>query len=167
MTAGDEQFELVPEELVLEAPRRPALMTVVPVALLPFILIGCCPCSATFVASGAPALGDALGGVPPGVVMTAYYGTTLLLVAVLVVLIHTGELRWRDARVHGEGVRVGFVRYRWRDLAGFSCREESVRLVVRWRPWTRWLGPVLWCEGKTLGEVVQRLEEHGVPRVDG
>jgi hypothetical protein len=157
------------DALLLKAPRRPLWTGCLPLMLLPPIILGCCPCTGAFIFErrATDRMGEALGGVPGEVITMMALGTLTLFIIGFFVTIYMAELRWRDARVHDEGVQVGFVRYRWRDLRGFSCRAESVRLVVRLQPWTRWFGPVLWCEGETLADVVERLEQRGVRRVDG
>lgn len=58
-------------------------------------------------------------------------------------------------------------RLAWPAIAGFRLTEGGVRLVVRGRPWTRLVGPLVPCEGERQHEVVVLLEGVGVRRFEG
>lgn len=58
-------------------------------------------------------------------------------------------------------------RLTWSAIAGFRLVEGGVRLVVRRRPWTRFLGPLVPCDGERQHEVVVLLEGVGVRRFEG
>ncbi|MCO5172129.1 MAG: hypothetical protein M9894_38000 [Planctomycetes bacterium] len=58
-------------------------------------------------------------------------------------------------------------RLAWPSIAGFRLVEGGVRLVVRGRPWTRLVGPLIPCEGERQHEMVVLLEGVGVRRFEG
>ncbi len=89
----------------------------------------------------------------------------------LTVLFHR-YLQHRSVHVDARGVLLG-VTPRWRgkrlpfaDLRGFSETAHGVMLHVRGRPWTRWLGPLLRCDGLLRHELIERLEAEGVYRAE-
>jgi hypothetical protein len=90
----------------------------------------------------------------------------------LLVLCSLAQVGGRSALLDGDGVLFDHTpawlgaRLAWKDIAGFRLVEEGVRLVVPRRPWTRWLGPTIPCEGQAQHEVVVRLEQKGVARFD-
>lgn len=62
--------------------------------------------------------------------------------------------RWRGARLV------------WESILGFRLVTGGIRLVVRGRPWTRFIGPTIPCDGALQHQVVVMLEAHGVTRFD-
>lgn len=62
--------------------------------------------------------------------------------------------RWRGARLV------------WESILGFRLVTGGIRLVVRGRPWTRFIGPTIACDGALQHQVVVLLEARGVARFD-
>lgn len=166
MEAGEPSSD---QPLLLPAPRRPAwLGCLVFAAILPLMpaMVG-----ATLLLDAPRALAW-LGGIPTAFLASAGIGTCLLFAAVFVVLAIAQEKRWRDVTVDADGFSFdaenpGGARFRWDQLDGFRCKADGVVLVVRGQRWTSLLGPVVWCEGAPMLEVVERLEAHGIRRTDG
>lgn len=163
--------------LLLPAPRRPAwfgcvvLLAILP--LLPAMFMAMVLLQMTALQGRAPLarFGDGFG-IPGAFLVSAGLGTCALFTAVFVVLAVAQEKRWRDVRIDDDGVSFdaenpGGARFRWDQLDGFRCRADGVVLIVRGQRWTRLLGPVVWCEGEPLRQVVERLEARGLRRIDG
>lgn len=112
-------------------------------------------------------------GLPTDLAILMGVGTWGLFLGVMTVLLHAHQTRWRAATIEASRVILGQTDpprgaiVRFDQLAGFRCRGAGVVLVLRRKPWTRWLGPLIACEGKVMHEVVERLEAHGVRRIDG
>lgn len=98
-------------------------------------------------------------------------GSAVPVVMGLALLFHR-HLQHRSVHVDARGVALG-VTPRWRgkrlrfaDLRGFSETTHGVMLVVRAQPWTRWLGPLIRCDGLRRHELIERLEAEGVYRTE-
>lgn len=110
---------------------------------------------------------------PPEFGVLMGVGTWGLFLGVMAVLLHAHQTRWRAATIEPARVILGQtnpprgVIVRYDQLAGFRCTAAGVVLVLRRKPWTRWLGPLVACDGKLMHDVIERLEAHGVRRIDG
>lgn len=100
-------------------------------------------------------------------------GTWGLLLGVLGLLLHAHQTRFRAATIEPTRIIVGLIDpprgviIRFDQIVGFRSTGQGVVLVLRGKPWTRWLGPVVACQGELMHRVVERLEAHGVRRIDG
>ena len=63
--------------------------------------------------------------------------------------------KWRGQRV------------RYSEVVGFRIVGQGLQLALKGKPWTRWLGPIVHCDDRTLHEVVVHLEGLKIYRVDG
>lgn len=112
-------------------------------------------------------------GLPRELGLVMGVGSWALMLAVIGLLLHAHQTRWRAATVERDRVIIGTLDpprgllLRFDRLAGFRCAAAGVVLVVRGKPWTRWLGPLIACDGKVMHHVVERLEAQGVRRIDG
>ncbi|MCO5168785.1 MAG: hypothetical protein M9894_20795 [Planctomycetes bacterium] len=112
-------------------------------------------------------------GAPPALGHVMGLGTWALLLLGLGLLVHAHQTRWRGATLFEDRVVLGTVApvrgviLRYDRLRGFRCRAGGVALMVRGRPWTRWLGPMIPCDEALMHDVVERLEARGVRRLDG
>lgn len=121
------------------------------------------------------ALGKSLisqGGIERWMVVSVAVGLAAAPWAALLTLVLLEDALQRGALLDAHGVLFDHssmwrgARVTWDSMLGFRITEAGVRLVVRGRPWTRFVGPTIPCEGKLLHEIVETLERRGVRRFD-
>lgn len=108
----------------------------------------------------------------PWMVVSLAAGLTLAPWAALLTLTALENATHRGALLDAHGVLFDHsptwrgARLAWDAVLGFRISGQGVRLVVRGRPWTRFVGPTIPCEGQLMHEVVETLERRGVQRFD-
>lgn len=81
--------------------------------------------------------------------------------AALLVLIGLENATHHSALIDAHGVLFDRsptwrgARLAWDAMLGFRIVEGGVRLVVRGRPWTRFVGPTIPCDGEVMHRVVE------------
>lgn len=112
-------------------------------------------------------------GLPERLGIVMGVGTWALLLGITVLLLHAHQTRWRAATIDERGVIIGMIDpprgliVPFASIAAFRCNAAGVVLVLRGKPWTRWLGPLVACDGSLMHQVIVRLEARGVRRLDG
>lgn len=104
-------------------------------------------------------------------VAAAVAGATLVPLAAALILLVRAHALGRVAVVDADGVRLDpndrwpGTRLPWDRIEGFRLVDRGVLLVVRGRPWTRLVGPVLPCRDAAVEPVVAALERGGLSGV--
>ncbi len=159
------------EALVVPAPARPRRLDCLVMLLAVPLLNGMHVIAMLMVFAAEQVL--VAVGLPRSFGILMGVGTWVLSLGALGLLLHAHQTRYRAATVERDRAVVGLIDpprgvilpFDW--LVGFRCTGAGVVLVVRGKPWTRWLGPLIACEGRLMHQVIERLEAHGVRRIDG
>lgn len=110
---------------------------------------------------------------PASLAVVMGVGTWALLLGAGLLLLHAHQTRWRAATLDERAVIIGMIDpprgivVPYEKISAFRCNAAGVVLVLRGKPWTRWLGPLVACDGSLMHRVIVRLEAHGVRRLDG
>lgn len=82
--------------------------------------------------------------------------------------------QYRPALLDDDGVLLGYkeqfsgFRLRWSQVLGYKLRTKGIELVLKGRPWTRWvLAPMLVCDERVAHDVTVILEQHGIVNAEG
>jgi len=144
--------------------QRPALYLLVPAA--------CTGGNPVIVLMAAPLFAKSLG-IPTWLAGAAAVGVFCIpTLGAVIYLVHRNQL-YRRVRLDAKGFVFGYTekwrgsRLRFKRIAGFKIIRAGVMLVLKRRPWTRWLGPLVPCEDREIHELVVHLEEAGVYRFEG
>lgn len=155
--------------LLVPAPRpsgwlRPAMVC----AVLP---IAGFPGGDRVVAAGQQLIGQ--GAIEPWMLISVAMGLAIVPWAAVLTLAGLENATQRGALLDAHGALFDHsptwrgARLTWDDMVGFRITAGGVRLVVRGRPWTRFVGPTIPCEeGQLMHQVVETLERRGVRRYD-